>query len=183
MKLSNQHIIIALLAIVAIVLLRNKLKVAAAAIVPTAGIGTNDVSYLGQSNLPRGILNNNPGNLKTTNPRQGWAGAVSNPDDPQFEQFEYYVYGLRAMLKLLRNNINRGFDTPQKLINRWAPPSDNNPTSTYASAVASALGVTTDARISADKRTIKILAESIEEFENGMQVMTDDDFERAWALI
>lgn len=183
MKFSNFHIALLLGAIILIILLRNKLKLAVAAVAPESGVGTNDVSYLGQSELPRGIRNNNPGNIKMTNPRQGWSGSVASPTDSTFEQFHYYVYGLRAMAKLIRNNISRGYDTPNKLISRWAPASDNNPTSAYVGAVAAALAIGPDDRLNGDKATVRLLAEVIEEFENGMQVMTDDDFNRAWALI
>ncbi len=183
MKLSNLHIGLLIGALILIILLRNKLKLAAASVAPGTGVGTNNVSYLGDSSLPRGIRNNNPGNLKMTTPRQGWSGAVDNPTDGTFEQFYFYVYGLRAMAKLIYNKIKGGYNTPRKLITNWAPASDNNPTSAYVSAVAGVLAIGEDTVMNLDKETIRRLAEVIEEFENGMSVMTDDDFNRAWALI
>ena len=35
-------------------------------------------------------------------------------------------YGLRAGMQLLRGYIARGFDTPAKILNRFAPKSENN---------------------------------------------------------
>lgn len=71
----------------------------------------------------RGIRNNNPFNIKKSNYK--WIGKVES-SDPVFEQFKDLKYGCRAGLKLLLNYVRKGFDTPSKIIHRFAPTSENN---------------------------------------------------------
>ncbi|MEL6837156.1 MAG: hypothetical protein AAFP77_29395 [Bacteroidota bacterium] len=137
----------------------------------------------------RGIRNNNPGNLKQSNPRQGWIGAVRNPSDATFEQFELYVYGVRAMVKLIRNKVQNGLNTPEKLIGDpqqgWAPAQvDNNSTEAYIDFVADEAGMQPDSLIDAsDKQLLWRISSAVEQFENGVKVMTYQEFENAWRLL
>ena len=78
---------------------------------------------------PRGIRNNNPLNIRKGN---NWRGELKNQTDPEFEQFTSLGYGIRAALRLMRNQIS-GFggsrppmNTLKKLISVWAPPSENS---------------------------------------------------------
>ena len=82
----------------------------------------------------RGIRNKNPFNIKLS--VNSWLGKVSNAKntDRVFEQFRELDYGLRAGMQLLRGYIARGFDTPSKIIYRFAPPSENH-TSDYLNYV------------------------------------------------
>ena len=75
----------------------------------------------------RGIRNHNPFNIKKSSYK--WIGKVESTD-PVFEQFKDLKYGCRAGLKLLLNYVRKGFDTPSKIIHRFAPTSENN-TSNY----------------------------------------------------
>ncbi|HCQ3021998.1 TPA: hypothetical protein OHP99_004980, partial [Escherichia coli] len=43
---------------------------------------------------PRGIRNNNPGNLDKGSP---WQGLAANPDEPRFCTFKDPVWGIRAL--------------------------------------------------------------------------------------
>lgn len=83
-----------------------------------------------KGNFVRGIRNNNPFNIKRS--RHPWIGKVTLKDgfDPLFEQFTTMELGCRAGLKLLINYVARGFDTPTKIVQRFAPTSENN-TSNY----------------------------------------------------
>lgn len=93
-----------------------------------------------------GLKNNNPGNLVRTN--IAWQGKIDqklNPDK-RFEQFVDVYYGLRAMLKDLINDINKGKNTVKLLITEYAPPSENN-TNAYINSVAKTLGVTPTQRL------------------------------------
>jgi hypothetical protein len=90
---------------------------------------------------PRGIRNNNPGNIEY-GPFAQSAGAVSS--DGRFAQFPTMDAGKQAMIKLLRSYATRGYNTPNKMINRWAPPSDGNPTQAYAADAAKAAGIGPD---------------------------------------
>lgn len=51
-------------------------------------------------NLPRGIRNNNPGNIRWGS---DWQGLISEEErtDKSFCQFQDPVYGLRAMVKII----------------------------------------------------------------------------------
>lgn len=76
--------------------------------------------------IPRGIRNNNPLNIRIGNT---WLGEVSDPTDPEFEQFCSMVYGVRAGFVLLRRYIRHYHRTtiPQ-VIAAWAPKSENDTT-------------------------------------------------------
>jgi len=74
--------------------------------------------------IPRGIRNNNPLNIRIGN---AWQGEVENPTDPDFEQFKCMHYGLRAGFMLIKRYIERyRLDTITAIISRWAPPTENN---------------------------------------------------------
>lgn len=97
-------------------------------------------SYLGQSQLPRGIRNNNPGNLVLTNIQ--WLGKVPNAQntDGHFEQFTSIEYGIRAMAMDIINDIKKGKNTLSALINEYAPSFENN-TAAYIQMVSEATGI------------------------------------------
>jgi hypothetical protein len=90
---------------------------------------------------PRGFRNNNPGNIEY-GPFAKSAGAVGS--DGRFAVFPEMDAGKAAMVNLLRSYAKRGFNTPNSMINRWAPPADGNPTSAYAADVAKATGIGAD---------------------------------------
>ncbi|MDQ8014470.1 MAG: hypothetical protein REI96_18625 [Flavobacterium nitrogenifigens] len=94
----------------------------------------------------RGLRNNNPGNLIRTN--NAWQGKIpySQSKDDKFEQFENVHFGLRAMLKDLINDINRGKNTVKLLIHEYAPPVEND-TKAYINSVAKTLGVSPTERL------------------------------------
>lgn len=96
-------------------------------------------SFLNNHNV-RGLRNNNPGNLIRTN--IAWQGKIpqANNPDKQFEQFENVYFGLRAMLKDLINDINKGKNTVKSLITEYAPSKEND-TNAYINSVAKTLGV------------------------------------------
>lgn len=102
---------------------------------------------------PRGIRNNNPGNIDY-NPRNQWQGQLK-PDakiEARFARFDTPENGIRALGKLLINYRGKdgipgvggpGIDTIVETINRWAPSIENN-TGAYVQAVARAVGVAPD---------------------------------------
>lgn len=92
------------------------------------------------SGAPRSVRNNNPGNLKATSFTKALPGYQST-DSGGFAVFDSPASGAQAQASLLGNYINRGYNTVQKIINRWAPPSDHNDTSAYVATVAKALNV------------------------------------------
>ena len=95
----------------------------------------------------RGIRNMNPGNIRLG---ESWLGLRTKQTDPDFCQFTSMVYGCRALLKLLRTYVEkRGCTTIRKVIERWAPPSENNTTS-YVLSAASACRRDADERLPVD---------------------------------
>lgn len=95
----------------------------------------------------RGIRNNNPGNIRKGSSK--WEGEIG-VDDKGFIVFKEMKYGVRACMKLVRNYILSGHDTIRKIISRWAPSSDNNPTESYISYVSTQIGIGSNTKISAD---------------------------------
>ncbi len=94
---------------------------------------------------PRGIRNNNPGNIRKSADK--WQGMSAQQTDTAFVQFTAPVYGLRALAKLLQNyQAKYGLSTIRSIITRWAPPSENN-TTAYINAVAAAVGQGADVAI------------------------------------
>lgn len=115
--------------------------------------------------LPPGIRNNDPGNIRKSPTR--WQGELPETDS-SFEIFASPLYGLRAMMILLLNYYRkRGLDTVHAIVNRWAPPSEND-TASYASAVATALGVAVRQKIDpTDPRILIALTMAMVRQENG----------------
>jgi hypothetical protein len=119
-----------------------------------------------QVKLPRGIRNNNPGNIRHSPAK--WQGMSLEQPDKAFVKFDEPFSGIRALAKLLLNYQRKhGLSTPREIINRWAPPKENN-TNAYVNAVAHAQGVHPDTRLNLkDPITLKILVQSIILHENG----------------
>lgn len=102
--------------------------------------------------IPRGIRNNNPLNIRRSASR--WRGMSAQQNDPAFVQFENIRWGLRAGVMLLANYIAHGYNTPRKIINRWAPASENV-TAAYIVAVCSYCNIRPDDVVEfTDKQTI-----------------------------
>ncbi|WP_340618849.1 structural protein [Xenorhabdus entomophaga] len=133
--------------------------------------------------MTRGIRNNNPGNIDH-NPANKWQGQLKH--DPKIEKrfcrFETAEHGIRALMKLLTNYHKGGHNSVSKMINRYAPNSENN-TTAYINGVAKALNVDQFEKIDINKPTLIALAKSIIRHENGKQPYSDDVFERAFELL
>lgn len=142
------------------------------------------ISYLGKVELPRGYRNNNPGNIEM-NPRNNWKGRI-HPDkntDGRFEQFEDLVFGVRALIILLRDSYiqRQGLNTVPKIIARFAPSHENN-TKAYTHQVCQALSVRPSDIISTDRDTMYKLVLAISKHENGYQLITEQIFLHAWSI-
>lgn len=87
--------------------------------------------------LPRGVRNNNPGNIELGDP---WQGMREKQTDGRFAQFETPAYGIRALARTLITYQDKyGIRTVSAAINRWAPPVEND-TGAYVKAVQRAVG-------------------------------------------
>lgn len=98
--------------------------------------------------LPRGVINKNPGNL-IRNDADKWQGVSKIQSDPKFWVFDDAVYGIRAIgRQLIAYQDRHGCKTIRSAIEKYAPPSDNNPTSVYANNVANHVGCGVDEEVS-----------------------------------
>lgn len=122
--------------------------------------------------LPRGLRNNNPGNIRYGKFAQA-QGAVGK-DSGGFAVFQSAEDGLRAMGELLRSYARRGLNTVRGVLNRWAPPSEND-TGAYVGAVSKRLGVTEDQALDmSDPKVIAGLTAEITRHENGRNPFAPD---------
>jgi hypothetical protein len=113
---------------------------------------------------PRGIRNNNPGNLRHG---EKWQGMAAEQTDAAFITFISPEYGIRAMVKLFATYRDRyGLTSIRDIITRYAPSSENN-TEAYIAAVAKEIGMAKDANIGPDDMPGFITA--VIRHENGQQ--------------
>lgn len=117
---------------------------------------------------PRGIANNNPGNLRRSD--EAWLGEATRQTDPEFVVFETPEYGLRALAKtLLSYQDVHGLRTLSEIIARWAPPGEND-TGAYAADVAARCGLVAGQPIDLhDPKLMTLLVVAIVRHENGVQ--------------
>lgn len=121
---------------------------------------------------PRGVRNNNPGNLESSSSNP-WVGQTGS--DGRFAKFETPEHGIRALGRNLISYQRQGIDTVGEIINRWAPPSDNNDTAAYIKAVCAQLGVTANQPLDASNPdTLQALCTAIIKHENGTQPYSPD---------
>lgn len=131
---------------------------------------------------PRGVRNNNPGNIEMTGSL--WKGEIPHAQntDGRFKQFYNYIYGIRAAILNLQSYYKDGYRTIRQMITRWAPPKENN-TEGYIRFVSGYTGIGENAPVSDNRQVMKKLVEAIIIKENGRLYMGDDDFEKAWRLV
>lgn len=120
---------------------------------------------------PRGIRNNNPGNVMRGESR--WQGEVDG-NDPRYASFNTPEAGIRAMAKnLIAYQDKHNLNTVRDIVARWAPATENN-TAAYISTVAKAVGVAPDQALDLhDPKTLTALTKAIISHENGQQPYTD----------
>lgn len=131
--------------------------------------------------LPRGIRNNNPLNIRHSSSR--WRGLAEKQTDSQFCQFKAMRWGLRAAFVILRTYINRyRCDTISKIINRFAPASENN-TAAYISSVCAATGLQPHERLKfSDKTKLCSIVKAMHIVENGGDYIPYCDIESGYGM-
>ena len=108
--------------------------------------------------VPRGIRNNNPLNIRKGSK---WKGERTTQTDPAFEEFISMEYGVRAGFIILRkymsgyNGLTEKFNTIEKIIKRWAPPSENN-SRAYIEAVSKWTGIPSTQRLAFSQRNYMV---------------------------
>jgi len=141
------------------------------------------LSYLGQNNLPRGMRNNNPGNIRISSNTWKEKLPIGQNTDGAFEQFRAYVWGIRAMILNLRSYFNSGTNTIRKIITKWAPSSDGNDTDAYINTVSAQTGLAPDQVLTFDRGTLQKLVRAMAYVENGRDAVQPNQFNHAWDLI
>lgn len=141
-----------------------------AVLVAVVGVGLLAAGLPAGGTIPRGIRNHNPGNIRKTG--ISWQGKVVPGKDDDFETFSHPVYGIRALARTLRNYQKLyGLNTVRQIINRWAPPIENN-TDAYVQHVAQALKVKPDQPINVVEKLPQLIPVIIQH-ENGVQPYSD----------
>lgn len=95
--------------------------------------------------LPRGLRNNNPGNIRINSDK--FQGEILPSTDGAFKQFETMAYGYRAMFVTLRTyHTKYSLKTISQMINRWAPDNENH-TDIYIRVVSTRSGIPADKEV------------------------------------
>jgi len=137
---------------------------------------------------PRGIRNNNPGNVIVTKPVDLWKEQVpyefNNDIGKKFHQFKTFEHGLRAMVMTLYNGyFSKGLNTTAKIINKYAPKHENN-VNAYVDAIYKFSGISKTQVMKFDKNTIFKLVRAMIQQENGSKYkISETQFNSAWSII
>lgn len=128
---------------------------------------------------PFGILNNNPGNIEY----RGQPGATlykPSPDKPgRFAIFPTQEEGLYQIGRQLQIYDSRGVNTIRKMINKYAPPSENS-TAAYVDSVSRSAGYDADKALDmTDKDLVAVLIKAIVTKEVGHAPYTDSQYAEA----
>ena len=136
---------------------------------------TGGAIYMGA----RGLRNNNPGNIRHS--ASNWQGTAGAQTDTSFVQFISPEYGIRALTKLLQNYQSRyGLNTVRDIINRWAPPVEND-TGAYVAYVARMTNVDPDEVIDINEKMTPIVT-AIIRHENGSNPYPDELIQKGIGL-
>lgn len=124
------------------------------------------------SRLPsRAERNNNPGNIEF----RGQAGAVPESGSGRFAKFSSAADGVAALVSQLRRYGSRGRDTLTKIMEKYAPPEENN-TAAYIANLSKKLGVGADQKLDLNNAdTLAGLVKGISKYEAGSDFLQDGD--------
>lgn len=132
--------------------------------------------------LPRGIRNHNPGNIRWGS---DWLGLKKDGklQDPSFCVFVSPAFGIRALAKVLLNYKRiHGLNTVRQIISRYAPPNENQ-TAAYIQSVAKQLGVFPDTIIDIEERgVLTVFIKAVIRMENGIQPYSGETIQRGIEL-
>lgn len=126
----------------------------------------------------RGIRNNNPGNIRHGD---DWFGLSDEQTDPSFCQFKEARWGVRALARILKTYYGKhNLRTIEQVIQRWAPPVEND-TGAYVRAVANSMAISPTAQLTFPAQ-LAPLAAAIIKHENGEQPYAMEDL-RLWVTL
>lgn len=122
--------------------------------------------------IPRGIRNNNPGNIKKNDVE--WDGLSAIQTDNTFFQFNDPIYGIRALTKILLTYRHKhNLKNVWAIINRYAPPSEND-TEAYKNFVTKKTGLNMLEEIDNSVEAYLPVVKAIILMENGEQPYDDE---------
>lgn len=131
------------------------------------------------NDLPRGLRNRNPGNIRRSTVR--YKGETEGCDTA-FKTFRSMAWGYRAMFVLLHTyRVRYRIATLHGMIARWAPPSEND-TGAYLRTVARQSGIDPDAAIDTrDRPTMTRIVAAMSHVENGTAAH-EEEVTEGWRL-
>jgi hypothetical protein len=139
---------------------------AAAMIGSTTPMASNSAhgSSTRATSIPRGIRNNNPGNIVKSPDK--WEGSIG--DDGRFLIFVSMEWGIRAMAKNIRTQQSKHkINTLRQLITRLSPPNEND-TKKYIAVVHKWTGIDPDKPLNlSDPNTLSLIIDALIRYENG----------------
>ncbi len=138
--------------------------------------------YRATYSLPRGLRNNNPGNLNFAGQR---GATLEDGSNARFARFPSMVEGIAALDRQVMLYLKRDKNTIDKIIDIYAPSSDGNNTSAYKSYLSRYTGLGLNEKInSSNIYTIQKLIQGIINHENGLAagVISGEDILKAMAM-
>ena len=141
---------------------------------------------------PRGLRNNNPLNIRLSKTK--WLGQIKavptreglEGSEKAFCVFESMAYGWRAAFRLICHTYYGKYKlrTIRAIINRWAPPKENN-TSNYIKHVAERTGIVPDQELG-DPQTHAgewlLIAIAMAVVENGTSALDPSEIAKGWKM-
>jgi hypothetical protein len=129
---------------------------------------------------PRGLRNNNPGNIRQSSVR--YTGEVQPSKDGAFKQFQSMEYGYRAMFVLLHTYARKhGINTIEGMISRYAPANENH-TQAYIDAVSEWSGVPSTSHLTTTNAEVMIpIVAAMSRVENGVEAVMAE-VEKGWQM-
>jgi hypothetical protein len=105
-----------------------------------------------------------------------WKLADTQPDE-RFATFKDTEHGIRAAARILNTyREEHGIDTISGIINRWAPPEDNDHTLEYINNVSKQTGIDQNRKIVAgNNETTKSILKAMARQENGRDAANEID--------
>ena len=130
-------------------------------------VQTMGKEYPNPEGKTRGLRNNNVGNIKETGTT--WKGQIKPTGDKPFAQFQNPVWGVRAMIIIVKRTYrNLGLKTIRQIVSRYAPPIENL-TESYINSVSRQTGIDPDRIISTESEYQKVI-QAMAVHENGLPV-------------
>lgn len=138
-------------------------------------------NFIGRTDLPRGLRNNNPGNIREGDTWQGMIGL----DSGDFIIFQDISWGVRALATDITNEFKKGNNTISKFISIYAPPSEND-TAAYIASVSADTGFDPNLALALDQGSLQSLVRAIMNRELGpaySPLVTDDDIDQGISMM